>query len=55
MSKVRAAIKYFHINKFQMSILGLPLYKSLSHVKNIEEVEELNVETFKKFANLILY
>lgn len=32
-----------------------PLYLAKSEYENFEKVEELNVETFKKFANLLLH
>jgi hypothetical protein len=32
-----------------------PLYIAKSAYENIEQVEELNMDTFKKFANLLIY
>ncbi|CAD5230115.1 unnamed protein product [Bursaphelenchus okinawaensis] len=34
---------------------ALPLYKPVKHIENLEKLDNVNVETFKKMANLLLY
>lgn len=34
---------------------GLPFYYAKSEYENLEKVEDLDMSTFRKFANLLLY